>query len=176
MSKLTLLAASLGLLGSACYVDPLPAAYATSDGTIACYDDTGSPTWTAPAPSTWSRQGWVESVREIANGRVGNPAGSAAGALIGGAVFGGQGPPALISATGDAASRAAGDVTIGEAAGQSSAESRTCEVLVRFDDGAYGLFVYGEHAPFGVGDAVVLTPRGLGPARVALTQVHAGGE
>jgi hypothetical protein len=50
---------------------------------------------------------------------------------------------------------------VGAAASQGSAESRTYQVLVRFDDGTYGMFVYAGYSPFRPGDAVVLTPQGL---------------
>jgi outer membrane lipoprotein SlyB len=114
-----------------------------------------STTWVDPAaPGYTSRTGRVESVREIVRREVGNPAGGAlAGALIGGFLFGGRGPGALIGAAGGAA--------IGASASQGWRESRTYQVLVRFDDGTYGMFVYAQFAPFGPGDLVVLTPQGL---------------
>jgi hypothetical protein len=37
-------------------------------------------------------------------------------------------------------------------------------MLVRFDDGTTGMFVYGGAPPFAPGDRVVLTPEGLGRA------------
>ena len=116
---------------------------------------TASTTWVDPAaPDDWARPGRVESVRETVQYVQGNPAGGAlAGALIGGFLFGGRGPGALIGAVGGAA--------VGAAASQGSAESRSYQVLVRFDDGTYGMFVYGAYSPFQPGEAVVLTPRGL---------------
>jgi outer membrane lipoprotein SlyB len=118
---------------------------------------TSSTTWVDPYPSgNWARPGRVESVREIVRRVEGNPAGGAlAGALIGGFLFGGRGPGALIGAVGGAA--------IGASASQGSSETRTYQVLVLFDDGAYGMFVYGGVSPFGPGQAVVLTPGGLAP-------------
>ncbi len=116
---------------------------------------TTSTTWAdESAPGYWSRRGRVESVREIVRHQQGNPLGGAlAGALIGGFLFGGRGPGALVGAAGGAA--------VGAAASQGTAESRTYQILVRFDDGTYGMFVYGGYAPFGPGEAVQLTPQGL---------------
>jgi outer membrane lipoprotein SlyB len=118
---------------------------------------TSSTTWTAPGgPGGWARAGTVESVQEIVRRVEGNPAGGAlAGALIGGFLFGGRGPATLIGAAGGAA--------IGAAASQGASETRTYQVLVRFEDGAHGLFVYGGYSPFRPGQAVVLTPSGLAP-------------
>jgi outer membrane lipoprotein SlyB len=116
---------------------------------------TTSTTWSDPAAAgTWVRPGRVESVREIVQRREGNPAGGAlAGALIGGFLFGGRGPGALIGAAGGAA--------VGAAASQGSTETRTYQVLVHFDDGTYGMFVYSVYSPFHPGQLVVLTPQGL---------------
>jgi hypothetical protein len=44
------------------------------------------------------------------------------------------------------------------------AETRSYQVLVHFDDGTYGMFVYRGYSPFGPGQAVVLEPQGLVPA------------
>jgi hypothetical protein len=54
-----------------------------------------------------------------------------------------------------------GGAAVGAAASQGSAERRTYQVLVRFDDGSYGTFAYGGYAPFRPGDAVLPTPQGL---------------
>jgi len=118
---------------------------------------TETQTWTAPAGASWSRPGHVESVQEIVERIQGNPAGGAlAGALIGGFLFHGRGPATLFAAATGAA--------VGAAASQGSAEVRTYQVLVRFDDnGGFGMFVYRDYSPFRPGDAVVLTPRGLAP-------------
>ena len=116
---------------------------------------TSSRTWVDPAaPGNWTRTGRVESVQEIVQRVQGNPAGGAlAGALIGGFLFGGRGPGMLLGAAGGAA--------VGAAASQGSRETRTYQVLVRFDDGYYGMFVFGGYSPFRPGEAVVLTPQGL---------------
>ena len=116
---------------------------------------TSSTTWVDPAaPGNWARTGRVESVQEIVRRVRGDPVGGAlAGALIGGFLFGGRGPGALVGAAGGAA--------IGASASQGSAETRTYQVLVHFDDGTYGMFVYGGYSPFRPGELVVLTPRGL---------------
>jgi len=93
--------------------------------------------------------------KEIVERIQGNPAGGAlAGALIGGFLFHGRGPATLFGAATGAA--------VGAAASRGSAEVRTYQVLVRFDDnGGFGMFVYRDYSPFRPGDAVVLTPRGL---------------
>ena len=115
---------------------------------------TTSTVWTEPGyPGAW-RPGRVESVQEIVQRVEGNPAGGAlAGALIGGFLFGGRGPGRIFGAAAGAA--------IGAAASQGSAETRTYQVLVRFDDGTYGMFVYRGYSPFRPGEPVVLTPQGL---------------
>jgi len=93
-------------------------------------------------------------VREIVRRTEGNPAGGAlAGALIGGFLFGGRGHASLIGA--------AGGAMVGAAASQGVSETRTYQVLVHFDDGTYGMFVYGASSPFAPGQPVALTPRGL---------------
>jgi outer membrane lipoprotein SlyB len=116
---------------------------------------TTSTTWVDPgAPGNWPRAGRVESVQAIVQRVEGNPAGGAlAGALIGGFLFGGRGPGRLFAA--------AAGATIGAAASQGSAETRTYQVLVHFDDGTYGMFVYRGYSPFRPGESVVLTPQGL---------------
>jgi outer membrane lipoprotein SlyB len=122
---------------------------------IACATtSTSSTTWVDPnAPGNWARTGRVESVQETVRRVQGDPAGGAlAGALIGGFLFG-RGPGALLGAASGAA--------IGASASQGSAETRTYQVLVHFDDGEYGMFVYGGYSPFRPGEPVVLTPRGL---------------
>jgi outer membrane lipoprotein SlyB len=116
---------------------------------------TTSTTWTAP---TWPypREGRVESVQQVVQRTEGNPAGGAvAGALIGGFLFG-RGPARLFGAATGAA--------IGAAASQGGAETRSYQVLVRFDDGTYGMFMYRDYSPFAPGQAVVLGPSGLFPA------------
>jgi len=124
--------------------------------TIACATtSTSSTVWVDPAaPGNWARSGRVESVQEIVRRVQGDPGGGAlVGALIGGFLFGGRGPGALLGAASGAA--------IGASASQGSAETRTYQVLVHFDDGTYGMFVYGGYSPFRPGEPVLLTPRGL---------------
>ena len=113
-----------------------------------------SRTWhAASAAQNYTRRGHVESVQEIVHRYEGNPAGGAlAGALIGGFLFGGRGPGALIGAAGGAA--------VGAAASQGYGETRTYQVLVRFDDGTYGMFVYRDAPPFPPGQVVMLLPDG----------------
>jgi outer membrane lipoprotein SlyB len=119
---------------------------------------TTSTTWTDPAAAGYGRAGWVNSVQEIVQRTQGNPgAGAVAGALIGGFLFGGgRGPAAVAGALGGAA--------VGAAASQGATEQRTYQVIVRFDDGGYGEFVYGGYSPFGPGERVVVTPNGLARA------------
>lgn len=106
------------------------------------------------APGYGPRTGTVESVQEVVQRVQGNPAGGAlAGALIGGLLFHGRGPAAVFGA--------ASGAVIGAAASQGTAESRTYQVVVRFDDGTYGMFAYGGYSPFQPGEPVVLTPQGL---------------
>jgi outer membrane lipoprotein SlyB len=113
---------------------------------------TTSTTWTEPDGA--ARTGTVESVQEIVQRVEGDPAaGAIAGALIGGFLFRGHGPATVFGAATGAA--------IGASASQGSAETRSYHVLVRFDDGSRGVFVYGGFSPFRPGEPVVLTPRGL---------------
>jgi outer membrane lipoprotein SlyB len=126
-----------------------PACYATT---------TTSTTWTDPAVAGYGRAGRVESVQEIVQRTQGNPgAGAVAGALLGGLLFGGgRGPAAVAGVVGGAA--------VGAAASQGTSEQRTYQIVVRFDDGAYGEFVYAGYSPFGPGERVVVTPGGLARA------------
>jgi outer membrane lipoprotein SlyB len=115
---------------------------------------TTSTTWTAGA-TPYPREGRVESVQEIVQRTQGNPAaGALAGALIGGFLFGGHGGPGTLFGAGAGAA-------VGAAASSGAYEERTYQVLVRFDDGQYGMFVYRGYPPFAPGTAVVLTPQGL---------------
>ncbi|HVR02681.1 MAG TPA: hypothetical protein VMT47_11155 [Polyangia bacterium] len=132
-------------------------ACATSETTSTTWTDPsaapGSPyTYAAPPP----RYGQVQSIQEVVRRVEGHPAaGAAAGAVIGGLLFGGHGGQALVGAAGGAA--------VGAAASQGSSESRTYQIVVRFDDGGYATFVYGGFSPFRLGQRVVLLPQGLSP-------------
>jgi outer membrane lipoprotein SlyB len=118
---------------------------------------TTSTTWTANA-TPYPRPGRVESVQEIVQRTEGNPAaGALAGALIGGFLFGGHGGPGTLFGAGAGAA-------VGAAASSGASEERTYQVLVHFDDGEYGMFVFRGYPPFPPGAAVVLTPQGLYPA------------
>jgi outer membrane lipoprotein SlyB len=102
------------------------------------------------------REGTVESVRQIVHRVEGNPAGGAvAGALIGAVLFGGRGPRTLFGA-------AAGAAT-GAALSQGSYETRDFEVVVRFDNGARGVFTYRNYSPFRPGERIALGPDGPRP-------------
>lgn len=108
--------------------------------------------WTASGD--WTRPGTIESVQEVLHRVEGQPvAGALAGALIGGFLFHGDGPATLFGAATGAA--------IGAAASQGSAEYRTYQVLVHFDDGSRGLFLFRDYSPFAPGQRVALTPQGL---------------
>jgi outer membrane lipoprotein SlyB len=119
---------------------------------------TTSTTWTDPGAVAYGRAGSVASVQEIVQRTEGNPgAGAVAGALIGGFLFGGgRGPAAVAGAVGGAA--------VGAAASAGTSEQRTYQVVVQFDDGAYGEFVYGGYSPFRPGERVIVTPGGLARA------------
>ncbi|HVR00527.1 MAG TPA: hypothetical protein VMT47_00210 [Polyangia bacterium] len=111
-------------------------------------------TWTEPQNAYWVRPGRVESVHEIVRRTEGNPAGGALlGGLIGGLLFGRHGRVSPFGAVSGA--------VIGATASQGAAESRTYQMLVRFDDGAQGVFTYEGYPPFGPGELVNLTPQGL---------------
>lgn len=112
-------------------------------------------TWTDPGAAGYGRAGSVQQVQEIVQRTEGNPAGGAvAGALVGGLVFGGGRGPAAVAG-------AAGGAAVGAAASSGSTEQRTYEVVVRFDDGGYGEFVYGGYSPFRPGERVIVTAGGL---------------
>jgi outer membrane lipoprotein SlyB len=103
------------------------------------------------------RTGIVQSVRQVVHHVQGNPAGgAAAGALIGAVLFGGRGARTLFGA-------AAGAAT-GAALSQGSYETRAFEVVVRFDNGARGVFTYRDYSPFAPGDRIEMGPDG--PHRV----------
>ncbi|MGE5185871.1 MAG: hypothetical protein ACM31C_27630 [Acidobacteriota bacterium] len=122
--------------------------------TTSCWHGTTTTTtWVAQGDS-WVRPGTVESVQQIVRRVEGNPAaGALAGALIGGILFHGHGPATLFGAAAGAA--------VGAAASEGSAETRTYQVLVQFDDGERGIFVFRDYAPFSPGERVALTPQGL---------------
>jgi outer membrane lipoprotein SlyB len=127
-------------------------ARAASVASTACPRGT---TWTDLRAAGYGRAGTVQSVEEIVQRTQGNPgAGAVAGGLIGGLVFGGgRGPAAVAGAVGGAA--------VGAAASRGTTEQRTYQVVVRFDDGGYGEFVYQGFSPFGPSERVVVTPGGL---------------
>ena len=103
------------------------------------------------------RTGIVEQVRQVVHEVRGNPAGgAAAGALIGAVLFGGRGARTLFGA-------AAGAAT-GAALSQGAYETRAYEVVIRFDNGARGVFTYRDYSPFAPGDRIVMDDNG--PHRV----------
>ena len=107
-------------------------------------------------PNGPPRPGTVQGVQEVVQTTHGDPAsGALAGALIGGILFGGPRGPSLVGAAGGAA--------VGAAASQSS-QTRSYQVVVRFDDdGSFGTFMYRDYSPFRPGQPVWLTPQGLMP-------------
>jgi outer membrane lipoprotein SlyB len=112
-------------------------------------------TWTDPGAGWYGRAGQVEKVQEIVQRTEGNPgAGAVAGALVGGLVFGGGRGPAAVAG-------AAGGAAVGAAASSGLTEERTYQIVVRFDDGGYGEFVYAGYSPFRPGERVSVTPGGL---------------
>lgn len=135
-------------------------------------------TTTTTTTRTWGdpygggeRRGYVTSVRETVRRHDGNPgAGAAFGALVGGLIGSTIGGHAHYDRWGyvhrspsvaGAMVGAVGGAVVGAAASQGSAEQRTYEVYVRFDDGGAETFVYEGYLPFQVGDPVVLTRGGL---------------
>jgi outer membrane lipoprotein SlyB len=133
---------------------------------------TTSTTWGGPyGGDEWARYGHVESIRETVRRQEGNPAaGAVAGALVGGLLGSAIGGHVAYDAWGrayrvhsgfGAAVGAVGGAMVGAAASQGASEDRTYEVFVQFDDGGRETFVYQGWLPFGVGDPVMLTPRGL---------------
>jgi outer membrane lipoprotein SlyB len=114
--------------------------------------------WTDSSAAGFGRTGSVAEVQEIVQRTEGNPAaGAVAGGLLGGLVFGGgRGPSAVAGAAGGAA--------VGAAASQGAREDRSYQVVVRFDDGGYGEFVYAQFSPFRPGERVVVTSGGLARA------------
>ncbi len=119
---------------------------------------TESRTWSDNGAGEWARYGRVESIRETVRRTEGNPAGGA----IAGAVVGGLLGNVMSGGHGDAtAAGAIGGAVIGAAASQGAPEQRDYELFVRFQDGALERFVYAGAPPFGVGESVAQTPRGL---------------
>ena len=107
-----------------------------------------------PVSPSAPRGGTVDSIELVVQRTQGQPvAGAAAGALIGGFLFRGHGPGRLFGMAGGAA--------LGAAASSGSSENRTFQVLVDFDDGERGMFMFRDFAPFRRGDRVTLTPNGL---------------
>lgn len=127
-------------------------------------------TWGGPGDE-WARYGRVETIRETVRRTQGDPAGGAvAGAIIGGLLgsalgstthYDRWGRPHQHASAAGAVLGAAGGAAVGAAASQGSAEQRTYDVFVRFEDGGLEPFAFEGAPPFRVGDAVVLTPRGL---------------
>jgi outer membrane lipoprotein SlyB len=106
------------------------------------------------------RTGHVEWIQETVQRVDGNPAaGAVAGAVIGGiighALTGGHGDGVVFGA--------AEGALIGANASTGTAERRFYQVIVRFDDGNAGSFVYEGYPPFQINQPVEETPQGLVP-------------
>jgi outer membrane lipoprotein SlyB len=130
--------ASALLLGAGCYT---PYSYSRTYG---------APGGDARGyPGAFERRGRVETIRENVDRRVGDPAGGAvAGALVGGVLTGRAGGAIL-------------GALFGAAASQGSVERRYYEVFVTYDDGTRQVFTFQGYPPFGIGDRVVVTDRGI---------------
>ncbi len=114
----------------------------------------GPPPAAAPLPD---RPGRVEWVRETVTRHQGDPAGGAAvGAVVGG-VLG----HAIIGHSGGTLVGAVTGAAVGAQASQGSGEARTYEMAVRFDDGAFGTYLFAGWCPFQPGEKIVWTPRGF---------------
>lgn len=130
-------------------------------GAAACVTtSTTSTTWESPSgarPPLPDRPGRVEWVRETVTHQQGNPAGGAAvGAVVGGLLG--------HAVTGDPAGTLVGAATgavAGASASQGSAETRTYEMAVRYDDGAFATYIFHGGCPFRPGEKVVWTPQGF---------------
>ena len=124
---------------------------------------------TACATATISRRSWtsertgrVQAIHEDVRNMRGEPAaGAVAGAIVGGLVGG-----ALTGRRSGAFVGAASGAVIGAAASDRRHQSRTYEVVVRFDDGGTKAFRYRSYPPFRPGQRVTLTSRGLVAGRV----------
>jgi outer membrane lipoprotein SlyB len=113
---------------------------------------TTSATW--PDPN--GRPGEVEGIQEVVRRTEGQPVlGEVAGALIGGVLLGGRG--------GNFVAGAAEGAAVGGAVSSGSSESRTYNLIIRFDDGGHGTFSYADYSPFRPGERVVWTVQGLLP-------------
>lgn len=125
---------------------PLLAVVAALTG--GCYTESTYSRTYAAAPGA-GEYGRVVQVQEVVRETRGHPvAGAAAGALLGGVIFGSAG--AAVVGGG-----------IGALASSGHAASRMYEVSVQFDNGERGVFDYKDWAPFRPGDPVVMTPNGL---------------
>jgi outer membrane lipoprotein SlyB len=111
-------------------------------------------------PGGVGRTGHVEWIQETVERQQGDPvAGAVAGAVIGGlighALSGGRGDGTVFGA--------AQGALIGADASAGYAERRTYQIIVRFDDGNVGSFLYEGYPPFVVGQPVQETQQGLVP-------------
>ena len=122
-----------------------------------------STTWEPPdgppsaRPQLPDRPGRVEWVRETVTRQQGNPAGGAAvGAMVGGLLG-----HAITGNPGGTVVGAVAGAATGASASQGSAETRTYEMAVRFDDGAFATYLFVGGCPFRPGEEVVWTQRGF---------------
>ena len=112
-----------------------------------CYHDEAHTRTYVGVQEIHARGGHVVQVREVARAAQTTPMpGTPSGAMLGGIVF-----------------HRNGAAVIGGGFGlpQGALDRRAFEVVVSFDDGETGIFVYQDWSPYRPGDRVTLTPEGL---------------
>lgn len=109
-----------------------------------CYHDEHTITYVGPEV-IHARHGRVVAVHEVTRAQTYPPPGSTAGAMLGGIVF-----------------HHGGAAIVGNGFGAPAVPGRrSFEVVVSFENGETGLFVYQDWSPYRPGDRVTLTQEGL---------------